>query len=194
MAGPEQLNSTHERGLEHAAEAAAEQSEKLHAQIEKNGEIFDDRESRTSKERSSIESLFSKEQSAGERKSGGEPDATTPKKLIKPHSKAHKKLAYKQTMQHVQSEMSPLGRTFSKVIHSPVVETTSDAVGKTIARPNAILAGSFTAFVVTLALYGLAQYMGFPLSGFEMIGAFIVGWAAGILFDFLRAMITGKTS
>ena len=190
MAGPEQLNGAHERSLENASEAAAEQSEKLKAKLEKAGEIHDDSETRTSKERANVESLFSKEQSASERKSAGEPDA--PKKAK--HTKAHKKLAYKQTMKQVQSEMSPASRTFSRVIHSPVVEATSDLVGKTIARPNAILAGSFTAFVVSLTLYWLAQYMGFPLSGFEMIGAFIVGWIAGVLFDFFRVMITGKTN
>lgn len=193
MAGPEQLNETHEHSLEQAAEAAAEQSEKLRAKHEKSGEVLDDGESRASAERATVESLFSKEQSAGERKQGGEPSAVT-KKAAKPHSKTQKKLAYKQTMRHIQSEMPPTSRVFSKVIHSPIVESTSDVIGKTVARPNAVLAGSFTAFVVTLGLYSLAQYIGFPLSGFEMIGAFIVGWIIGILFDFLRVMATGKTS
>ena len=192
MADPEHLSETREHSLEHAAEAAAEQSEKLRAKHEKSGEAYDDSETRTSKERANVESLFSKEQSAGERKQAGEPSA--PKKSTKSHTKTQKKLAYKETMKHVQAEMSPASRTFSKIIHSPAVETTSDVVGKTIARPNAILAGGFTAFVVTLGLYWLAQYMGFPLSGFEMIGAFIVGWVAGVLFDFLRVMVTGKTN
>lgn len=193
MAGPEQLNETREHSLEHAAEAAAEQSEKLKAKLETAGEIHDDSESRTNQERANVESLFSKEQSAGERKHGGEPSAPA-KKAAKSHSKSQKKLAYKQTMKHIQSEMPSTSRAFSKVIHSPVVESTSDVLAKTIVRPNAVLAGSFTAFVVTLGLYSLAQYMGFPLSGFEMIGAFIVGWMVGVLFDFLRTMVTGKTS
>lgn len=190
MPSPEQLSGSHERGVEQSSEAAAEQSEKLRARHEKAGEHLDDSEARTSQERANIESLFSKEQSAGEKKSGGEPGASK----VKVISKSHKKLAYKQTMKHIQDEMPPVSRVFSKVIHNVAVEKTSDAVGKTIARPNAILAGSFTAFVLTLAVYTLARTMGFPLSGFEMIGAFIIGWVLGILYDFFRVMITGKTS
>jgi hypothetical protein len=45
-----------------------------------------------------------------------------------------------------------------------------------------------------LALYVFAKTLGFTLSGFETIGAFVIGWIIGILFDFLRAMITGKQS
>ena len=59
-------------------------------------------------------------------------------------------------------------------------------------RPNAILAGAVVAFVLVLAVYLISKFYGYTLSGFETIGAFIVGWVLGILYDFFKVMITGK--
>lgn len=106
--------------------------------------------------------------------------------------RAKAKASYKKTMKETQEQMKPAQRTFSKVIHNPAVEKTSEAVGSTVARPNAILAGSLTAFLLTLGIYLVAKYYGYPLSGFETIAAFIIGWAVGLLFDYLRVMISGK--
>lgn len=106
--------------------------------------------------------------------------------------RAKAKASYKKTMKETQAHMKPAERTFSKVIHNPAVEKTSEAVGSTVARPNAILAGSVSAFLLTLGVYVLAKYYGYPLSGFETIAAFVLGWAIGLLFDYLRVMITGK--
>jgi len=106
--------------------------------------------------------------------------------------RAKAKVSYKKTMKETQAQMKPAERTFSKVIHNPAVEKTSEVVGGTVARPNAILAGSAAAFVLTLAVYLFAKYYGYPLSGSETIAAFVVGWAVGLLIDYLRVMITGK--
>jgi len=106
--------------------------------------------------------------------------------------RAKAKASYKKTMKETQAQMSTPSRAFSKAIHNPVVEKTSEVVGSTVARPNAILAGSLSAFVLTLAIYLVAKYYGYPLSGFETIAAFILGWAIGLLIDYLRVMITGK--
>jgi len=101
---------------------------------------------------------------------------------------------YSRTMKQVQSELSAPSRAFSKVIHTKAVEKTSEALETTVARPNAILAGAIGAFVITLAIYLLAKHFGYRLSGSETIAGFIIGWVCGILFDYLRIMITGKRS
>lgn len=103
-----------------------------------------------------------------------------------------RKIAYREIMSETQSQLSPASRTFSKIIHNPVIEKVSETVGKTVARPNAILAGSVSAFIIVLATYLVARYFGYQLSGFETIGAFIFGWILGIGFDFLKIMITGR--
>ena len=109
-------------------------------------------------------------------------------------SKKEVKASYKHRVATLQAELPPVQRSFSKVIHNPAVEKTSEAVGSTIARPNAILAGAVVAFFAVLIVYLTAKHFGYMLSGFETIGAFIVGWVLGVLYDFFRVMITGKKS
>lgn len=107
-------------------------------------------------------------------------------------SKREREASYKHHMKQLQAELTPAQRTFSKFIHNPVVEKASDAIGNTIARPNAILSGAVVAFFLVLLVYVVAKYYGYRLSGFETIGAFIVGWTFGLLYDFFKVMITGK--
>lgn len=109
-----------------------------------------------------------------------------------PIGKKHLQESYKKTMSHVQKELTPGSRTFSKIIHNNVIEKTSEIVGGTIARPNAILSGAFCAFALTLIIYVVAKTTGYPLSGSETIITFIVGWVFGFVFDYLRIIITGK--
>jgi len=103
-----------------------------------------------------------------------------------------KKSAYKKTMQEVERHMSPAQRSFSHFIHHPAVEKTSEVVGNTVARPNAILAGSVFAFLFTLTIYVIASKYGYPLSGAETIASFAAGWLIGQIFDYFRVLITGK--
>jgi len=109
-------------------------------------------------------------------------------------SKKEKDASYKAHMSKIQAELPPTKRAFSKVIHNPAVEKTSEVVGSTVARPNAILAGAIVAFFAVLIVYLTAKHFGYVLSGFETIGAFVVGWVLGLLYDFFRVMITGKKS
>lgn len=107
-------------------------------------------------------------------------------------SPAQKKRAFTHIMSDVQKDMSPSSKAFSKFIHTPAVEATSEVIGNTVARPTSILYGSFCAFIVLLGTYLLAKHNGFQLSGFEFIGLFALGWAVGLLADFFRHMITGQ--
>lgn len=111
-----------------------------------------------------------------------------------PLSKKQREASFKQTMSQVQQEMSAPSRVFSKVIHNKSVEKVSNVVGATIARPNAILAGSLTAFIFTLSVFLIARHYGYPLSGTESIASFAIGWMAGLLFDYLRLEFTGGRS
>lgn len=173
-----------ERGKEAIENAAGERSAELLKNLEK-AERYDDHESKHSAEKARVEAqseaLFSKEYSTESKQ--GTIDSAPPM----PASKKQREQAYKQTMQHIQSEMNPVERGFSKVIHNPIVERVSDIAGSTIARPNSILMGSVFAFVGVLAVYLYAKHTGFALTGFETIAAFVGGWLLGILIDFVRA-------
>ncbi len=107
-------------------------------------------------------------------------------------NKAEEEVSFKATMKEVRGQMSAPSRAFSKVIHNKTVEKVSEGVGNTIARPNAILSGAVFAFALTLGVYLVAKNLGYPLSGFETIAAFLLGWALGIVYDFLKVMVTGR--
>lgn len=189
---PEKLIIGPEQGVE-ASESAREQAEKLHAKHERLGE-FAPEDGEKSAERARLEALesaISVEAGGAEKKRGGEP---SPAVRRGPISKKEREASYTRTMKKVQSELSGPSRTFSKVIHNKAVEKISDAVGTTIARPNAVASGAITAFLATLAAYFVAKTVGYQLSGFETIGTFAVGWLIGLLFDYFRVMITGKRS
>lgn len=100
--------------------------------------------------------------------------------------------SFQSQMEHVHEHLDPASRTFSKVIHNKTVEKVSDGVGATLARPNALLSGSIAAFLFVTILYFAAKYYGYQLSGFETIGAFILGWIVGILYDYFSLMIRGR--
>lgn len=95
--------------------------------------------------------------------------------------------SYKSQIKNVQSELGPGSKLVSKIIHLPFIEKTSDFLGSTLARPKALLYGSVTAFVTITVLYILARYFGYRLSGFETIGAFIIGWLIGTVVDYLSS-------
>ncbi len=186
---PEQTNGG-EMGSEHLEAARA----RIEAGIESNAEkskIENGEKSESQLRQEALKEAVSVERGSAE-KTGKESSGAPATRRHGVVSKKERNASYKHQMQRVQAELPPAQRAFSKVIHNPVVEKTSEAVGNTVARPNAILAGAMTAFFLVLAVYLVAKHLGYPLSGFETIGAFIVGWVLGVLYDFFRVMITGK--
>lgn len=173
--------------LKELSEAGAERREQLRKNLERAGETSHENVNETLREAkekaSSKEKLAEKhevvERSPAERRVGRRPtkelDAT-----------------FNTTMTEARSQMSAPSRAFSKVIHNKTIERVSEVTGSTIARPDAILSGAVFAFLMTLGVYLIAKNLGYPLSGFETIGAFALGWILGIAFDFIKVMVTGR--
>lgn len=179
-------------GVESTAElekVAGEQLEKLRNQ-EKAGELGPDNSTeRVEAARKDAEAAFAKE--AGRERKGAEPVGVSPR-AVRKVTKLEKDASYKKTMTQVRSEMGTGSRTFSKVIHNPAIEKTSQVVGSTIARPNAILAGGIFAFLFVLVTYFIAKRYGYHLSGFETIGAFAIGWVLGLIYDYAKLMFRSR--
>lgn len=187
---PENLPSNPESSIE-STESSAEQLEKLSNSPERSVELSP-RDAEAAAERARVEALetaVSVEAGGKERTKAREQNTTSHRG---PVNKKQKEASFKRQIKEVQNELSPTKRAFSKVIHNKTVEKTSDILGSTVARPNAILAGSVAAFVLTLTVYVVAKNIGYRLSGFETIAAFAVGWILGILYDYLHIIITGK--
>lgn len=186
MAHEEKLKVKHspESSAEHGPETAAgERLKQLEKSPERQAEKEPDQTETLEKARSEAakEALSSRETKPGHR----EETEREPHHAPSP-SRKQKAAEYDKTMKGVRSQLSKPSRSFSKAIHQPTVEKASDVVGASVARPNAILAGSFTAFVAVLGLYLWAWHVGFRLTGFEFIGAFAIGWIIGMLLDLLR--------
>lgn len=176
-----------EKALERAGEV---ERERLVAERERNSEKSHEADVETAKHEA-LEAIGKTERKEKAKK-GRETSPAEKRTNHRANTKAARKANFKREMKQVQSELSSPSRAFSKFIHTAPVEKASEAVGDTVARPNAILAGSFFACLATLSVYLWASYTGYPLSGFETIGAFILGWLVGIIFDFTRIMVTGK--
>lgn len=172
-----------QRALEHAGDI---QREALQERLERSPEL-----KRETVETARADAL--QEASRAEKERHGKDNApTTPERKPALISKKDKEQSFTATMHEVRSQLSPISRTFSKVIHQPAVEKTSEVLGNTIARPNAILSGSLFAFLITATLYLVARFNGYPLSGTETIAAFILGWCVGLIFDYIRLLFVGK--
>jgi len=186
MNNRETVSSTPEyKEVNHEAlkQASLEQIEKLRENHEASDEHNHD----------DVEALNA---AAAEQAAESEPTATEAAPAETSHrgpiSGDERKASFNMTMSQTRRHMNAPSRSFSKVIHTKPVEKASEIGASTIARPNAILAGSAFAFVVTLGLYLITKNMGYRLSGFETIAGFALGWMLGLLFDYFRVMITGK--
>ncbi|HCR55846.1 TPA: hypothetical protein DIV49_02640 [Candidatus Saccharibacteria bacterium] len=190
MSNKEKLQQAHEVESNNAEleKVAAEEHDRLNEKLEQRAET----EASISKEQLENEARASAERHAEKQEKAEASPAEKRKPKPLPRSKSNLEANFKLTLNDAQKHMSAPSKAFSKVIHNKAVERTSDVVGATVARPNAVLAGSLSAFLFTLAIYLLARRNGYPLSGTETIAAFIVGWLVGNLFDYLRLMITGK--
>lgn len=107
-------------------------------------------------------------------------------------TKKQRQQSFKHTLKATQKQMNPAERAFSKVIHTPIIEKSSELIGSTIARPNSIVSGALCAFLLVLTLYMLARYYGFSLQGSETILAFAAGWVIGIAFDAVRSTLRNR--
>jgi hypothetical protein len=181
----EPKNPEYRIDVEKIKEAGAEREKELHERLKERGERSHEESVETAHERA-LELAKEKESTQEQER------PSSPAERRGPIGKKERDVAFQSTMKEVRSQMSAPSRVFSKFIHNKAVEKTSEAVGSTVARPNALLTGAIFAFILTLAVYLVAKNLGYPLSGFETIAAFIFGWILGILFDFVKLMATGR--
>ncbi len=158
-------------------EKRAELEKKLENNAEKSGEQNPD------DARHEIEKIVA-ERNAKEEQEKRETDSAE-KLEQKPITKHDIDTKYKDTMKNMQSQLTAPSRAFSKVIHNPVVEKTSEVIGNTVARPNLVIAAAIGA-IASAVVYIVANKYGYELSGFETIGLFILGWAIGAIIEYIR--------
>ena len=97
------------------------------------------------------------------------------------------------TIKQVQSELPTGNRIFSKFIHNNVVEKTSDIIGNTIARPNAILVWSYFCFLLDTVNvhYRKDHTVIHCLVLKQLLRSRLVGYWE-LYIDYLRILFTGN--
>lgn len=103
-----------------------------------------------------------------------------------------KEAAYWNTLRSLQRHLSPASRNFSKLIHTPAIEKTSEVAGATIARPSVLLGATSTAAVLGGFLYITARINGFNLSGSEFLLSLIVGAVLGLIIEGIAKLFKRK--
>lgn len=187
---PEKLQNEHKQSIE-ISDSAAKRLEDLQSKVELSAENFEQNVS--SKVEKSLNEA--REVATSAESDSKETNKDKPTINLNRHRLINKKMlneSYAKTLSSAQEELKPGERVFSKIIHNKPTEAISGLIGSTIARPNAILSGAVTSFVFTLSIYAVAKTIGYKLSGFEPILAFILGWIIGIIYDYFKMMISGK--
>lgn len=103
--------------------------------------------------------------------------------------KQHKDMAFSRAMTRARKRLSASSRVFSKVIHAPIIDKSSEVVGKTIARPSGMLGGAFIAFAGTSALLWITNHYGYEYNYLVVLMLFAIGLVAGLAFEGLLKLI-----
>lgn len=96
-----------------------------------------------------------------------------------------KAVSYRNTMASLRHRMSPTSRTFSRFIHTPVVENTSEVLGKTVLRPSVTLGATMAGVIIGGSIYIYARTQGFVPPGSVIWISLLVGAVMGLLVEAL---------
>lgn len=103
-----------------------------------------------------------------------------------------KKAVYKKEISKAQAQLSRGSRAFSKVIHNTAVEKVSDAAGKTVFRPSALIGGAVTGLVLGILVYIVARYYGYAIPGLFLSLLLVVGAVLGVIVEFVVGLFRRK--
>ena len=99
--------------------------------------------------------------------------------------KVLKQQAFSRTMDRVRSQLNPVEKQISKVMHQKTVEQVSNIGSRTLARPSGILGGGLFACLGSGITLYYAKHYGFSYNFSLFIILYLAGFVAGILLEFL---------
>lgn len=106
---------------------------------------------------------------------------------------AIKTLRMRRNLGHVQNKLKPAEKSFSKVVHQPLVQLVSESAAKTISRPSGILGGGVVAFLGSLGYLYLSRHLGFTYNYLFFLLFFIAGFALGSMAEYTLYWFHKKT-
>lgn len=103
-----------------------------------------------------------------------------------------KDIAFSRTITRTRKKLSAPSRAFSKVVHNNAVDRSSDFVGRTVARPPAMLGGAFFAFVGTSILLWATRKYGYEYNYLVMLLLFVFGTVFGNIVELVLRRIRSQ--
>lgn len=95
-------------------------------------------------------------------------------------TKREKAATYRKQIKTVQAQLPRASRTFSKVVHNPAIEKVSDAAGKTIMRPSALLGGAVIGLAAGMTVYAVARYYQYFMPSWILPVLLVLGALLGV--------------
>lgn len=105
-----------------------------------------------------------------------------------------KKHGLDQTLRKVRRKLPATQRSFSKIIHQPIVEQISDVAGATIARPSGILAAGLFSLLTSIVILLLCRYYGYEYNFTIGLMALVGGFVLGLLMELVLRATTRRKS
>lgn len=96
-----------------------------------------------------------------------------------------------QEIKHIQKQLPPLQKSFSKVVHNPVIDTLSEVSSKTLGRPSGLLSGGAASLIVSSLALFISRYYGYRYNFLVGLLAFVGGFFLGLLIESLLHL-TGR--
>lgn len=107
-------------------------------------------------------------------------------------NKQLKEMAYHRAMTRTRKKLSPVSRGFSKLVHVQAIDRSSEFIGKTVARPAAMLWGAIFAFAGTSALLWITRHYGYEYNYLLAILLFVGGAILGTVLEGLWYLLKRK--
>jgi hypothetical protein len=144
-----------------------------HANIEKLNKIQNDVEAHA---------VSGKEMTPGEGAEDGAPTTGYVNKELK-------EISFDRSLRNVRRHLRAPEKTFSKVIHQPVVDKVSEVAGKTVARPSGIIGGGLFAIVGSTMLLFITKKYGFEYNYLMFFMLFVAGFVTGMVVELLVKLL-----
>lgn len=97
---------------------------------------------------------------------------------------AVKMFRMRRNLSHVQKRLKPAEKSFSKLIHQPLISRVSETSAKTISRPSGMLGGGMTAFLGSLLYLFVAHRYELAYNYLVFLLFFAAGFVLGIALEY----------
>lgn len=97
--------------------------------------------------------------------------------------------AYWRSLHRIRAHLNPTERSFSRIIHQPLIDKVSEVTSRTAARPIGLLWASITALLGSLAALIWAKRYGYGFNYSLLILLFVIGYCFGLLYEILIRLL-----